>query len=117
MGMLIKPIFYFAARKLVCTTGAPTNIYGCKYRIQGQFSKSQGKCSNRFASLILGLSGKLFLTSKGWEGFTEPSKPSLDYHWSDNKYFNSNTVFSSFILDSDFGFKCFLEIVCTKITL
>ena len=55
--------------------------------------------------------------SKGWEGFTEPSKPSLDYHWSDNKYFNSNTVFSSFILVSDFGFKCFLEIVCTKITL
>ena len=30
---------------------------------------------------------------------------------------NSNTVFSRFILDSDFGFKYFLEIVCTKITV
>ena len=28
-----------------------------------------------------------------------------------------NTVFSSFILDSDFGFQYFLEIVRTKITL
>ena len=30
---------------------------------------------------------------------------------------NSNTVFSRFVLDSDFGFKYFLEIVCTKITV
>ena len=29
---------------------------------------------------------KLFLISEGWEGFTEPSKPSLKYHWSDNQY-------------------------------
>ena len=29
---------------------------------------------------------KLFLISEGWEGFTEPSKPSLEYHWSDNKF-------------------------------
>ena len=28
---------------------------------------------------------KLFLISEGWEGFTEPSKPSLQYHWSDNQ--------------------------------
>ena len=28
---------------------------------------------------------KLFLISKDWEGFTEPSKPSLEYHWSDNQ--------------------------------
>ena len=28
---------------------------------------------------------KLFLISGGWEGFTEPSKPSLEYHWSDNQ--------------------------------
>ena len=28
---------------------------------------------------------KLFLISEGWEGFTEPSKPSLEYHWSDNQ--------------------------------
>ena len=28
---------------------------------------------------------KLFLISEGWEGFTERSKPSLEYHWSDNK--------------------------------
>ena len=55
----------------------------------------------------------LFLISAGWEGFTEPSKPSLEYYIKTN----SNTVFSSFILDSDFGFKYFLEIVCTKSTL
>ena len=30
---------------------------------------------------------------------------------------NSKTVFSFFILDSDFHFKYFLEIVCIKITL
>ena len=28
---------------------------------------------------------KLFLISEDWEGFTEPSKPSLEYHWSDNQ--------------------------------
>ena len=28
---------------------------------------------------------KLFLISEGWEGFTEPSKPSLECHWSDNQ--------------------------------
>ena len=28
---------------------------------------------------------KLFLISEGWEGFTEPSKPSLEHHWSDNQ--------------------------------
>ena len=61
MGMFIKPIFYFAVRKFVCTPGATTNIYGCKYRIQGKFSKNQGKCSNHFVSLILDLSGKPFL--------------------------------------------------------
>ena len=64
---------------------------------------------------------KLFLISEGWgggEGGTEPSKPSLEYHWSGNQQIsNSNTVVSSFVLDSDFGFKYFLEIVCRKITL
>ena len=28
---------------------------------------------------------KLFLMSEGREGFTEPSKPTLEYHWSDNR--------------------------------
>ena len=42
--------------KFVCTLGATTNICGLKYRIQGQFSKSQGKCSNHFALHILGVS-------------------------------------------------------------
>ena len=28
---------------------------------------------------------KLFLISEGWERFTEPSKPSLEYRWSDNE--------------------------------
>ena len=29
---------------------------------------------------------KLFLISGGWERFTEPSKPSLEYHWSDSNW-------------------------------
>ena len=56
MWMFIKPIFYFAVGKFVCTPEATTNIYGRKYRIQGQFSESQGKCFNQFASHLLGLS-------------------------------------------------------------
>ena len=60
---------------------------------------------------------KLFLISEGWEGFTEPSKPSLEHHWSDNKYLQQQYRIYFFILDIDFGFKYFLEIVCTKITL
>ena len=28
---------------------------------------------------------KLFLISEGWERFTEPLKPSLEYHWNDNQ--------------------------------
>ena len=54
--MFIKPIFYFAVLKLVFILGATTNTYGLKYRIQGQFNESQDKCSNHFASHILGLS-------------------------------------------------------------
>ena len=27
---------------------------------------------------------KLFLISEGWEGFTEPSKPSLEHHWNND---------------------------------
>ena len=62
---------------------------------------------------------KLFLISEGWEGFTKPSNlHCMEYHWSENqKISNSNTVFSSYILDSDFGFKYFLKFFCTKITL
>ena len=57
-----------------------------------------------------------FLISEGWEGFTIPSNPwKGKKNWSNNQSIsNSNTVFSSFILDSDFGFKYFLELVCTK---
>ena len=62
---------------------------------------------------------KLFLISEGWEGFTKPSNlHCMEYHWSENqKISNSNTAFSSYILDSDFGFKYFLKFFCTKITL
>ena len=62
---------------------------------------------------------KLFLISEGWEGFTKPSNlHCMEYHWSENqKISNSNTVFSSYILDSDFSFKHFLKFFCTKITL
>ena len=58
---------------------------------------------------------KLFLISEGWERFTEPSKPSLEYNWSDNP----TAILYLVVLNqiSDFGFKYFLEIICTKITL
>ena len=85
MGMFIKPIFYFALRKFVCKLGATTNIYDRKYRIQGQFSKSQGKFPVTLLHVNWVCQYKLFLISEGWEGFTEPSKPSLEYHWSDNQ--------------------------------
>ena len=55
--MFIKPIIYFAVRKFVCTPGATTNIYGRKYKLQGQFSNFRGKCSDHFASHILGYNG------------------------------------------------------------
>ena len=61
----------------------------------------------------------IFFTSEGWERLTKPSNlHCMEYHWSDNNEIpNSNTVFNSFILDSDFGFKYFLEFFCKKMTL
>ena len=85
--MFIEPILYFVVPKFVCTLGATTNIYGLKWRIQGQFSKSQGESSNHFALHILGLSVEAIFISEGWKGFTqlftEPSKSSLEHRWSD----------------------------------
>ena len=85
MGVFIKPIFDFTVHKFVCKPRATTNIYGQKYRIQGQLSKSQGKFSGHFASHILGLSVQAIFNIRKLGGFTEPSKPSLEYHWSDNQ--------------------------------
>ena len=87
--MFIKPIFSFAVCKFVCTLGATTNINELKYRIQGQFSKSQGKFSSQIICFTYtGSVSKSFfynVISEGWEGFTEPSKPSPEYRWSDNQ--------------------------------
>ena len=120
--MFIKPlIFYFAVRKFVCVHREAQQIFmGLNTEYRANLVKNQGKCSNHFASHILG-QYKLFLISEDWEGFTEPSEPSepsLECHWSDNQYIsNSNTVFSSFVFYSDFGFKYFLEFVGKKITI
>ena len=70
MGMIIKPIFYFTVRKFVCKPGATTNIY---------------LFPSHFASHILGLSVQAIFNIRKQGGFTEPSKPSLEYHWSDNQ--------------------------------
>ena len=67
--MFIEQIFYFAVRQFVCKPGATTNIYGRKYSIQGQFSKSQSKFSSLFASHILGLSVKAIFNIRRLEGF------------------------------------------------
>ena len=61
---------------------------------------------------------KLFLISQGGRGLLNLK----NFHWNiiwviSNKFPTAIPVLSSFILDGEFGFKYFLEIVCTKITL
>ena len=65
----LNQFFYFTVHKFVCKPRATTNIYGQKYRIQGQLSKSQGKFSGHFASHILGLSVKAIFNIRRLGGF------------------------------------------------
>ena len=114
--MFIKPIFYFAVRKFVCLQ-APQEIFlGVNTECRANMVTARVNVPITLLHIYWVCQYKLFLISEGCEGFTELSKPSLEYHWNDN-ISNSNTVFSSFILDSDFGFKYFIDIVCAKITL
>ena len=84
----MKTIFYFAVRKFVCTLGATTNIFGLKC-LNTEYGANLVKATVNFPITLLHIywvcQYKLFLISEGWEGFTEPSKPSLEYHWSDNQ--------------------------------
>ena len=118
--MFIKPlIFYFAVRKFVCVHREAQQIFmGVNTEYRANLVKTRVNVPITLLHIYWVCQYKLLLISEGWEGFTEPSKSSLECHWSDNqKISNSNTVFSSFLLYSDFGFKHVLEIVGTKITL
>ena len=54
--MFIKPIFYFAVRKFVCTP--QQTFLGVNTEYRANLVKDKGKCSNHFATYtcILGLS-------------------------------------------------------------
>ena len=85
--MFIKPIFYFAVGKFVCTLGATTNIYGLNLNTEyrANLVKARVNVPITLLHIYWVCQYKLFLISEGWEGFTEPSKPSLECHWSDNQ--------------------------------
>ena len=78
--MFIKPIFYFAVRKFVCTLGATTNIYGLNLNTEyrANLVKARVNVPITLLHIYWVCQYKLFLISEGWEGLTEPSKPSLD---------------------------------------
>ena len=67
------------------STSLFVSITGRKYRMQGQFSKSHGKCSNHFASHILGLSVWAVVNIRRLTGVYWTFKTSLEYPWSDNQ--------------------------------
>ena len=81
----MKPIFYSAVRKFVCTPGATTNIMGVNTEYRANLVKARVNVPITLLHIYWVCQYKLFLISEGWEGFTEPSKPSLEYHWSDNQ--------------------------------
>ena len=85
--MFIKPIFYFAVRKFVCKPRATTNIIfmGENTEYWANLVKARVNFPVTLLHIYWVCQYKLFLISEGWEGFTEPSKPSLEYHWSDNQ--------------------------------
>ena len=85
MGMFIKPVFYFAVRKFVCKPGATTNInfVGDNTEYRANLVKARVNFPVTLLHIYWVCQYKLFLISEGWEGFTKPSTPSLEYHWSD----------------------------------
>ena len=85
--MFIKPIFYFAVRKFVCTPRAPTKLIfvGVNTEYGANVVEARVNVPITLLHIYWVCQYKLFLISEGWEGFTEPSKPSLEYHWSDNQ--------------------------------
>ena len=118
--MFIKPlIFYFAVRKFVCVhREAQQIVMGLNTEYRANLVKTRVNIPIALLHIYWVCQCKLFLISEGWEGFTEPSKPSLECHWSDHQKISiRNTVLSSFVFYSDFVFKYFLEIVGTKITI
>ena len=96
MGMFIKPIFYFAVRKFV--NRQPQQIFMIE---NTEYRANLVKPWVNFPVFLLHIyyyrvcQYKLFLILEGWKGFTEPSKPSLEYHWS-GKSINFQQQYCSF---------------------
>ena len=86
MRMFIKPlIFYFAVRKFVCVHREAKQIFmGVNTEYTANLVKTRINVPITLLHIYWVCQYKLFLISEGWEGFTEPSKPSLECHWSDN---------------------------------
>ena len=82
----MKPIFYSAVRKFVCTPGATTNIMGVNTEYRANLVKARVNVPITLLHIYWVCQYKLFLISKGCrEGLTESSKPSLEYRLSDNQ--------------------------------
>ena len=76
MGIYIKPIFYFAVRKFV--NREPQQIFmGENTEYKANLEKVRVNFPVTLLHIYWVCQYELFLTSEGWEGFTEPSKPSL----------------------------------------
>ena len=76
--MFIKPVFYFAVRKFVCTLGATTNIFmGLNTKYRANLVKARVNVPVTLLHIYWVCQYTLFLISEDWERFTEPSKPSL----------------------------------------
>ena len=85
--MFLKPlIFYLAVRKFVCVhRGAQQIFMGVNAEYRTSLVKTRVNVRITLLHIYWVCQYKLFLISEGWEGFTEPSKPSLECHWSDNQ--------------------------------
>ena len=85
--MFIKPIFSFAVHKFVCTLGAKQILMSLNTEYRANLVKARVNVSVTLLHIYWVCHYKLFFLSERWAGFTEPSKPLLEHHWSDNKYF------------------------------
>ena len=87
MCIFIRPlIFYVAVRKFVCVHREAQQIFmGVNTEYRANLVKTRVNVPITLLHIYWVCQYKLFLISEGWEGFTEPSKPSLECHWSDNQ--------------------------------
>ena len=87
MWKFIKPrISYFVVRKFGCVHREAQQIFmGLNTEYRANLLKTRVNVPITLLHVYWVCLFKLFLIWQGWEGFTEPSKPSLECHWSDNQ--------------------------------